>query len=120
MKIKLDENLPRALLSSLMELGHDVDTVPQEGIAGADDKTVWHEAQLAKRFLITQDLDFSDIRQFAPGAHAGILLVRMRQPGRLALLGRIHQVFVNEDISDWMGCFVVLSDYKLRIVRPKT
>lgn len=119
MKIKLDENLPRALAAQLAKLGHDVDTVPQEGIAGADDATVWRAAQADSRFLITQDLDFSDIHQFAPGTHAGILLVRLRQPGRLALLRRVHQVFVTEDISTWAKCFVVLSDYKLRVVRPQ-
>lgn len=119
MKIKLDENLPRVLAEILTDFGHDVDTVPQEGIAGADDETVWHEAQAANRFLITQDLDFSDIRLFMPGTHAGILLVRLRKPGRQALLYRIHQIFSEEDVSTWPGCFVVLSDYKLRIVRPK-
>ncbi len=63
MKIKLDENLPEALIATLGELGHDVDSVREEGIAGRDDDIVWNAAQADGRFLITQDMDFSDMRQ---------------------------------------------------------
>ncbi|MEX5217147.1 MAG: DUF5615 family PIN-like protein [Nitrospira sp.] len=71
MKLKLDENLPAQLHSILHKLAHDVDTVPHEGLAGRDDVTVWTAAQDAGRFLITQDLDFADIRRYAPGSHQG-------------------------------------------------
>lgn len=67
MRIKLDENLPHSLAAELSALGHDVDTVPQEGLRGQPDEAIWSAAQLSERFLITQDLDFSDIRQFKPG-----------------------------------------------------
>jgi hypothetical protein len=62
MKLKLDENLPESLLSELTALGHDVDNVRLEGLAGHADPDVWKAAQGAGRFLITQDLDFSDLR----------------------------------------------------------
>jgi predicted nuclease of predicted toxin-antitoxin system len=82
MKIKLDENLPAGLVESLADLGHDVDSVPQEALAGQPDSRVWDAAQEAQRFLVTQDLDFSDVRRFAPGTHQGILLVRLSNPSR--------------------------------------
>jgi predicted nuclease of predicted toxin-antitoxin system len=118
MKIKLDENLLEALLRKLANLGHDTDTVRQEGVAGKPDPDIWQAAQLAGRFLITQDLDFSDIRKFAPGTHHGLLLVRLRAPGRQALTERIAEIFRNEDAESWSRCFVVLTDHKLRIQRP--
>jgi predicted nuclease of predicted toxin-antitoxin system len=118
MKIKLDENLPAALADSLREFGHDVHTVPDEGLAGSIDSEVWAAAQREERFLITQDLDFSNIRQFAPGTHSGILLVRLRAPGRLALVQNVVRLFVTEHVEDWLGCFLVLTDRKLRIHRP--
>ena len=40
MRLKLDENLPGRLVALLTQLGHDVDTVPPEGIAGKDDAIV--------------------------------------------------------------------------------
>lgn len=99
MRIKLDENLPEALLHELATLGHEVDNARLEGIAGRPDPDVWRAAQSAGRFLITQDLDFSDIRKFAPGTHHGLLLVRLRVPGRLALAGRITEAFRNENVE---------------------
>ena len=118
MKIKLDENLPTRMQGALSELGHDVDTVPDEGIAGHDDDDVWRYATGAGRFLVTQDLDFSDLRRFAPGTHPGILLVRMREPGREALMARVGGLFESEAVEQWEGCFVVATDCKLRIRRP--
>jgi predicted nuclease of predicted toxin-antitoxin system len=59
-RIKLDENLPAILAGLLTQLGHDADTVPQESLAGKSDPEIWCASQAAKRFLVTQDLDFAD------------------------------------------------------------
>jgi predicted nuclease of predicted toxin-antitoxin system len=118
LKIKLDENLPSVLALDLRVLGHDVDTVRDEGLEGEDDTPIWQAAQHEERFLITQDFDFSDARKFAPGSHQGLLLVRLRDPGRRALRAIVQQVFVSEPVTDWMGCFVVLTERKIRILRP--
>jgi predicted nuclease of predicted toxin-antitoxin system len=118
MKIKLDENLPEALLTALSDLNHDVDNVRQEGLAGQDDSNIWKATQKANRFLITQDLDFSDIRQFAPGTHHGLMLVRLRVPGRLALARRIREVFASEPVGLWQKCFVLVTDLKVRVHHP--
>jgi len=66
--------------------------------------------------LITQDLDFSDMRKFAPGTHCGILLVRLREPGAQALLDMISAVV--SKLAGWHGCFVVLTEHKLRVKHP--
>ena len=118
MKIKLDENLPESLVAGLEALHHDTDTVPQEGLAGRDDCDVWAAAQQEGRFLITQDLDFSDIRKFQPGTHHGLLLVRLPEAGRMALAERILGIFRSEDVESWARCFVVLSGHKVRVLRP--
>ncbi|MCR4304091.1 MAG: DUF5615 family PIN-like protein [Gallionella sp.] len=116
MKIKLDENLPASLVSVLQGHGHDVDTVPQEHLSGRPDAEIWQAVGAESRFLITQDLDFSDTRKFTPGTHAGLLLVRLREPGAHALLDAISAIAA--EIADWGGCFVVLTENKIRIKRP--
>jgi predicted nuclease of predicted toxin-antitoxin system len=115
MKIKLDENMPERLLKALVALGHDVDTVPQEGLAGRDDKAVWQATQKAERFFITQDLDFSDVRIFAPGTHHGLLLLRMNEPGRLAVARRVEALFLMQEAETWSKCFVLASERKIRV-----
>jgi predicted nuclease of predicted toxin-antitoxin system len=119
MRIKLDENLPTSLVEALVQLGHDADSVQQEGLQGSPDPDVWAAAQAAKRFLVTQDLDFSDLRQFAPGTHYGLLLVRLANPSRRALKTYIEVLFQAEDVERWARCFVVATDTKIRVRQPE-
>lgn len=119
MKIKLDENIPLRIKTALTDLGHDVDTVVEEGARGASDQMIWKIAQEAGRFLITQDMDFSDIHRFTPGTHCGLLIVRLRTPGRENLYQRVKQVFEEENVELWGRCLVIVSDVKIRIQRPK-
>ena len=120
MKIKLDENLPDRLVAALTPLGHDIDTVYAERLNGQIDPRVWTATQAAHRFFITQDLDFSDIRRYTPGTHAGLLLVRLARPGRDALFERAVAVFQTENVEDWAGCLVVVTDRKIRVRRPSS
>ena len=117
MKIKLDENLPLGLAVALRELGHDVHTLFDEQLAVQADADIWDATQKESRFLVTQDLDFSDLRRFTPGTHSGILLVRLRSPDRQSLVRRVREIFQHEEVSHWAACFVVATDRKLRVVR---
>jgi predicted nuclease of predicted toxin-antitoxin system len=116
MKFKLDENLPVELIDALGE--HDIDTVAAEHLTGSDDRKVFAAAVHEGRILPTQDLDFADLRQFRPGQHPGIVLVRLHDPSRRRLLQRLAQVMTTEDVTSWTGCFAVITDHKLRVRRP--
>ncbi len=115
MNIKLDESIPAELAEALQRLGHDVDNVHGEGLEGRPDASIWQAAQRGQRFLITQDLDFSDIRQFVPGTHPGLMLVRLREPTRRRLHDRIIAALKTADIANWWGCLVVLSESRIRV-----
>ncbi len=118
MKIKLDENIPIGLVSVLIRLGHETDTVMDEGLVSESDATVWKAAQEDGRFLVTQDLDFSDIRKYRPGTHAGVMLVRLKNPSRSALLDRIGWLFAREPAESWARCVVIVTEHRVRIRRP--
>src|SRR5690348_9235233 len=83
MKIKLDENLPLQAATFLKNFGHDVHTPHDERLIGRADEEIWDAAQ--------KDLDFSDLRRFAPGSHHGILLLRLRSPTRRSLASGTDQ-----------------------------
>ena len=102
----------------LKDIGHDADTVYEEQLAGHGDLEVWQKAQSESRFLITQDLDFADLRKYVPGSHHGILLVRLNYPNRRNLTKRVVELFQTEDAADWSGCFVVATELKIRVQRP--
>jgi predicted nuclease of predicted toxin-antitoxin system len=117
MRIKIDENLPLQIALKLKSFGHDAHTAQEEGLSGCADRVIWEAAQRDERFLITQDLDFSDARRFAPGTHHGILLIRLHSPSRLSLIERIEELFQHENVSGWASCFVVATDRKVRVRR---
>jgi hypothetical protein len=74
-KFKLDENLPASSASALISSGHDVDTVTDEGLAGAPDTEVVAAATAAARILISLDR----------GTHAGIIVLRLRDQSAVAV-----------------------------------
>ena len=108
--------MPARLASVFAQHGHDVGTVVEQGLAGHPDSEVWEAAKSEGRMLITQDLDFSDIRPFEPGTHPGLILVSLREPGANELLKKVGAVA--GEISMWAGCFVVLTDNKIRVKHP--
>ena len=120
MNIKLDENLPVRLATLLKDLGQDVHTLHDERLIGHADREIWEAAQKESRFLITQDLDFSDSRRFAPGSHHGILLTRLHSPNRRNLVGRIGELFQKENVGEWVHCFVVATERKIRVLKPES
>jgi len=57
-------------------LGHDAHTVADEQLSGASDQTLLQACRTEGKNLITLDLDFSDIRAYAPGTDPGIWVLR--------------------------------------------
>ena len=120
MKVKLDENLHVGLVEVFPPGDHDVETVADEGLLGADDATVSRAATAEGRLIITLDRGFGDLRMYAPGAHAGILVLRLNDhslPGVKATLERLLQDVALVDLA---GCVAVIRDGDLRIRRPTT
>jgi predicted nuclease of predicted toxin-antitoxin system len=119
MKVKLDENVSSHAAVPLRALGHDVDSVIEERLSGAEDATVWAAAQREQRLLVTLDLDFSDVHRFTPGTHFGILLLRLRDPSRRAVEERLLALFRSGESASWHSCFVVATDHRVRVIRPR-
>jgi predicted nuclease of predicted toxin-antitoxin system len=77
--IKLDENLGERGKKLFANAGHDVATVADQGLAGADDHRVIEVCAAERRCLVTLDLDFSNPFVFAPDQYAGIAVLRPRR-----------------------------------------
>jgi predicted nuclease of predicted toxin-antitoxin system len=101
MKIKLEENVTTGVIPVLRRLGHDVHATSHEGLTGKPDREIWSATQSEQRFLVTQDMDFSAPRKFAPGTHHGILLLRLHSPNQTEIISRITELFSNEDTESW-------------------
>ena len=86
MRIKLDENLPLQLKHLFTESGHDAVTVLDEGIGGAMDSDFASVCLAEERTLVTQDMDFADIRAYPPEEYPGIVVFRLTSQTRDDLL----------------------------------
>ena len=117
MNIKLDENLPAGIAERLDALGHDVDTVPDEGLEGRPDTDILEAAVSAGRFLVTQDRGVSRLLVEATPGHPGALLVRLRHPGRTSLTRKVVEVLSRADSETWRGCVVVATEARVRVRR---
>ena len=86
MRFKLDENLPLQLKRLFTESGHDAVTVLDQGIGGATDSEVASVCLAEERVLVTQDLDFADIKFYMPEQYPGIVVFRLATQTRDTLL----------------------------------
>ena len=86
MRVKLDENLPIQLKRIFTESGHDAATVVDEGIGGATDAEVASACLVEDRVLVTQDLDFANIRTYPPSLYPGIVVLRLGSQGLDSIL----------------------------------
>ncbi len=116
--LKLDENLGLAHVELLRQAGYDAERVHDEGLSGSDDETVWRRACAEGRLFVTLDLDFADVRRFAPGTHPGILLLRPRTGGRQAVLDALSRVVRDQPMASLKGCLTIADERHTRIRRP--
>jgi len=115
-RIKVDEDLPRAAASLLREAGYeDVRTVREQGMGGWKDPVLWPAVQEEGRFLITADKGFADLRAHPPGTHAGVLLLRPDADGIGPVLELLKRVLDSSDLAALQGSLAVANSQGLRI-----
>jgi predicted nuclease of predicted toxin-antitoxin system len=77
-KIKLDENLG-SLGKSLLEAdGHDVMTVAEQQLSGAEDEQLYLHCRGEGRVLVTLDHDFGQTIRFSLDASPGIVVLECK------------------------------------------
>jgi predicted nuclease of predicted toxin-antitoxin system len=93
MKIKLDENLGSLGVSLLEADGHDVRTIAEQQMSGANDERIYEACRDENRVLVTLDRDFGQTIRFPPEVTAGIVVLECK--GRLSptmILARLAEL----------------------------
>jgi predicted nuclease of predicted toxin-antitoxin system len=117
-KIKIDENLSRHLKEPLAQLGHDVSTALEEGLLGKVDIEIGAAAKSEDRMIFTLDLDFADLRKFAPGSHPGVILFRPRSMGPFTVNQFVLKFSQETELTTLARCLTIVEPHRIRVRRP--
>jgi len=117
MHIEIDEDLPNRLVVLLREQGYEASSVYEQGLQGAKDSVLWQIVQQQGYFFITADKGFGDIRQYPPGTHHGLLLLRPDVEGAISYEELLRLVLQKVPLESLLGVLAVATPRGLRIRR---
>lgn len=112
---KVDENLPQDVVSLLQESGYDAMSVYDQKLVGQPDPRISEVCKAEGRTLITLDLDFANVRTYPPAEHPGIIVLRVEEHSKravLALVSSLLPALVSEALAGKL--WIVESD-RIRI-----
>lgn len=120
MRLKLDENLGLRGADLFLAAGHDVATVLDEQLEGADDRQVISVCQTEKRCLVTLDLDFGNPLLFDPSEFSGIAVLRLPpKPTDTDLSLACRTLIGGLSTADITGRLWIVQRAKIREYRPE-
>jgi predicted nuclease of predicted toxin-antitoxin system len=119
MHVKVDEDLPHIAATWLREQGYKASTISEQEMGGWKDWELWPIVQSAQQFFLTGDKGFGDIRNYPPGTHRGVLVLRPDRDGIQPILDLLEMVLHQVDLRQMVGCTAVATPRGLRIRRPK-
>ena len=115
--VKVDKDLPRAAVQMLRDHGYDAAGVVEQGMGGWKDPALWQAVQAERRFLVTADKGFADVRTYPPGSHTGVLLLRPNQDGIRPAVELLEQVLAGYDLEVLVQAITVATPRGIRIRR---
>jgi len=86
---------------------------------GTPDDVLWQRVQDERRFLMTADKGFADLRHQAPGTHAGVILLRSPEESRRAYVELAATAIDRLELDEIAGAIIVVTSRGIRIRRAR-
>ena len=115
MQFKIDENLHPEVAALLSQHGHDATTVYDQGLRGHSDTEIAQVCQREARVLVTMDLDFADIRAYPPQDYVGIIVLRLTDQSRPAVLRVFRQILELLDHEPLTAHLWIVEEHQIRL-----
>lgn len=119
LRVKVDEDLPRDVAVIVAAYGISCKTVVEQGWQGLADAVIWERLQIERRWLITADKGFADLRTYPPGSHAGVILLRPHEESRRVYVELTKNALDEIDLESNTGATIVVTDHGVRIRRAE-
>ena len=116
MRFLTDQDVYAITVRFLSDLGHDVVTVAQLGLAQAEDAELLRVAHEQGRIFVTRDRDYGSL-VFVQGSGPGVLYLRMEPSTCNAVHGELERVVTAYSEQELQGAFVVVEPGRHRIRR---
>lgn len=108
MRFLIDADLPYALANDFQAAGHEAVHVQDVGLGTAPDELIASYARRDQRCLITGDFDFSDIRNYRPGEHHGIVV--------LTIPADVGRAYIHALVAQFLGQIARLEPLRGKLV----
>lgn len=115
MKLLLDENLSPLHALRLRESAHDVVSVADLGLCGADDAIVRQVAIRESRILVTLDGDFANVLRFPVEDTPGVIRLRVHPPTEDAVAAVLSSAIRQLNDLNLTGRLVIVDGRRIRI-----
>ena len=117
MRFKVDESLHVEVADLLRTQQHDAFTVFDQGLRGREDRDIADMCRSEGRVLLSVDLDFSNILMFPPENYPGLIVLRLRKKGRLAVRRVVTRVIDHLSREPLEGRLWIVDEHRIRIHR---
>jgi predicted nuclease of predicted toxin-antitoxin system len=117
MRFLADQDVYSATVEFLRQLGHEVETAFERGMAQAADADLLQVAKAEGRVFVTRDRDFGGL-VFVHELGAGVLYLRLLPSTLQAVHAELGRILTLYSESDLLGTFVVVEPGRHRVRRP--
>ncbi|MDX2078871.1 MAG: DUF5615 family PIN-like protein [bacterium] len=115
--ILVDQCVPNRYYHFLRELGYDADLMTNHMPDDAIDKDIIAVATQLDRIFLTTDVDFSNILDYPPKSHQGVIVLRYRFKEEAELGDALKTVLTQFSRDDLRGTLVIISKGQYRTRR---
>ncbi len=116
LRFLVDEDCPLSLETLLKDKGHDAIHVKTSGLSGTKDPEIFIFAQKEQRIIVSRDLGWSNIKNYPPNTHRGLIILRFPFEAIAIEIRQALEKFIDQvNLPEIIGATVIVDQNKFRI-----